>query len=266
MTPELISLKNKFSFRLGCTSYVLPDHILPNVRFLADKVDGVQLLLFEDDKTSNYPSAEEIKELNEIAAENDLIYTVHLPLYQKLGSRDEAERIKGRDALLRAVDATRALNPFAFDLHLEPDQYDKAKPVNDLTAWQDQHRKSLTEMLERGLPREITGIETLEYHYEFVDEIVFELGFNVCLDIGHVWLMDYDYDAYLKKYLPHARNIHMHGVENGKDHRGLHVLPIEQINHFLETVESSAMERFVCVEVFGLKPLQASLKALQTRI
>ncbi|MFC1467497.1 cobamide remodeling phosphodiesterase CbiR [Verrucomicrobiota bacterium] len=265
MNPELISLKNRFPFRLGCTSYVLPDHILPNVGFLADKVDGIELLLFEDDETSNYPTPEEIKRLNEIAAEHNLAYSVHLPLYQKLGSRNEAERTKGRDAILRAVDATRALNPFAFDLHLEPDQYDKAKPVNDLVAWQDQHRKSLTEMIARGLPNKITGVETLEYPFEWVDDIVFDLNFNVCLDIGHVWLMNYDADAYLEKYLPRVRNVHLHGVENGKDHRSLDVLPPEQIARFFNALAAVPRERMVCVEVFGIEKLHPSLQALKKR-
>jgi sugar phosphate isomerase/epimerase len=263
MIPELISLKNRFPFRLGCTSYVLPDHILPNVEFLADKVDGIELLVFEDDQTSNYPTAEEIMRLNELKEQHDLAYSVHLPLYQKLGSRNEAERIKGRDAMLRAVDATRALNPFAFDLHLEPDQADKHNPVSDRSAWQNQHRKSLTEMIARGLPREITGIETLEYPFEWVDPIVFDLGFNVCLDIGHVWLMNYDADAYLEKYLPHVRNVHLHGIQSGKDHRSLDTLPIEQIAGFFDALASVPKERMVCIEVFSLEKLCPSLNLME---
>jgi len=36
-------------FRVGATSYVLPDHILPNVEYLAPMVDDVELVLFETD-------------------------------------------------------------------------------------------------------------------------------------------------------------------------------------------------------------------------
>lgn len=263
MSPELISLKNKFPFQLGCTSYVLPDHILPNVEFLAEKVDGIELLVFEDDETSNYPTRDEIKRLNELKTQHDLTYTVHLPLYQRLGSRNEAERVKARDAIIRAVDATRALNPFAFDLHLEPDEYTGNQPVSDLAAWQDQHRTSLTELIERGLPNEITGIETLQYPYEWVDELVFALDFNICLDIGHVWLMKYDASAYLDKYLPHVRNVHIHGSTDGKDHRGLDVLPIKQITDFFDALAAVPRERMVCVEVFGIEKLQPSLELLK---
>ena len=45
-------------FRIGTTSYVIPDDILPNVEYLASRVDDVQLVLFETDEYgSNLPDA-----------------------------------------------------------------------------------------------------------------------------------------------------------------------------------------------------------------
>ncbi|MDH3981787.1 MAG: sugar phosphate isomerase/epimerase, partial [Kiritimatiellaceae bacterium] len=113
-------MKKQFPFRLGTTSYILRDYILPNVRYLKDKVDMIELLVFETDEQSNYPTKDEVKELLDIASEHDLTYTVHLPIDIHLGIRDEAQRIKNRDAFIRAIDATRALKPHAWDLHLEP--------------------------------------------------------------------------------------------------------------------------------------------------
>ena len=43
----------KPEFRLGTTSYIIPDEILPNVRFLAGKVQDVELVLFEVDDGQN---------------------------------------------------------------------------------------------------------------------------------------------------------------------------------------------------------------------
>ncbi len=267
--PELTVLKRNFPFRLGCTSWVLPDYILPNVEFLAGKIEAIQLLIFEDDSTSNYPTADEVKRLVELAEDNDMVYSVHLPMYQRLGSRDENERIKGRDAILRAIDATIPINPFAFDLHLEPDEYDIKNPVHDLTAWQDQHRKSLTELIERGVPTEKIGIETLEYPFEWVDDIVFDLDFNVCLDIGHVWKMNYDEQKYLQRYLPLVRNVHLHGIraEDNKDHQPLNHLTKTKLLQFFEALEKTPykredVERMVCIEVFGAENLAPSLEFL----
>jgi hypothetical protein len=69
----------------GATSYVLPDHILPNVEYLGPIVDDVELVLFETDEYgSNLPGPAEIARLLELAAEHDLSYTVHLPLDLRL--------------------------------------------------------------------------------------------------------------------------------------------------------------------------------------
>ena len=75
-----------FPFRLGTTSYIVPDDILPNARYLAGKVWDIELILFEvDDGPNNLPSPEVIDELSRIAQQHGLTYTVHLPLDLKLG-------------------------------------------------------------------------------------------------------------------------------------------------------------------------------------
>ena len=53
------------------------------------------------------------KELNALARDNDLTYTVHLPV--DLDWRDA----RTFDKIYRALDATRALDPFAYVLHLD---------------------------------------------------------------------------------------------------------------------------------------------------
>ena len=52
---DRIILKNRLPFRLGTTSYIIPDDILPNVTMLAPSIDDIELILFESDEISNYP-------------------------------------------------------------------------------------------------------------------------------------------------------------------------------------------------------------------
>ena len=60
---------NSLPFRLGTSSYIIPDDILPNVRYLAGKVRDIELVLFEvDDGQNSLPSAEVIDELIKLAA------------------------------------------------------------------------------------------------------------------------------------------------------------------------------------------------------
>ncbi|MGE5799736.1 MAG: hypothetical protein ACM337_05370, partial [Syntrophaceae bacterium] len=87
------SLKNRFPFRLGTTSYIIPADLLTNVRWLASCVDDIELLLFEADDDSNLPDKGTIAELDKIARSNDLSYTVHVPLGLALGAASETERL-----------------------------------------------------------------------------------------------------------------------------------------------------------------------------
>src|SRR5262245_25369283 len=84
---QTLNLEPSTPFRLGTTSYIIPDDILPNVRYLADKVQDVELVLFEvDDGPNNLPSSETVAELAALADAHDLTYTVHLPLDLRLGA------------------------------------------------------------------------------------------------------------------------------------------------------------------------------------
>jgi hypothetical protein len=70
-----------FPFRLGTTSYIIPAGILPNVHYLADRVQDVELILFDlDGGPSNLPTPDQTAELRQVAAHKHLTYTVHLPL------------------------------------------------------------------------------------------------------------------------------------------------------------------------------------------
>jgi hypothetical protein len=48
-------MKGTFPFRLGTSSYIIPDEILPNIQYLKDLVDDVEIVLFESDEYSNIP-------------------------------------------------------------------------------------------------------------------------------------------------------------------------------------------------------------------
>ena len=53
--------------RLGTSSYIIPADIIPNVDYLKDKVDDIELVLFESSDASNIPSSDMIKRLDDYA-------------------------------------------------------------------------------------------------------------------------------------------------------------------------------------------------------
>src|ERR1035437_9990428 len=108
-----------YPFRFGTTSYIIPADILPNIHYLVGKVQDVELVLFEvEDGSSNLPNCEQIAELHNIAADNDLTYTVHLPLDLRLAD-DGSPRHASLEKARRVIDCTRDLDPWAFVLHLD---------------------------------------------------------------------------------------------------------------------------------------------------
>ncbi len=76
-----------------------------------------------------------------------------------------------------------------------------------------------------GIEPNRVSIETLGYPFGWVEDIVKEFGFSICLDIGHILLYGQDLKFYLNKYLPETSIIHLHGFQNGIDHLGIDRLP-----------------------------------------
>jgi hypothetical protein len=101
-----------YPFRLGTTSYILPDEILPNALYLAGQVRDIELVLFEvDDGPNNLPSAEVVAELAALGQAMDLTYTVHLPLDLRLsvtGDTAHPSMIKAQ----KVIACTRGLDPW----------------------------------------------------------------------------------------------------------------------------------------------------------
>ncbi len=104
-------IKGALPFRLGTTSFIYRDDVLPNVRQLAARVDDVEIVIYEYNEQNPLPDGRVLAELQRVAAANDLTYTVHLPLDLALAAPDSARatvggegaRGDGRDSLPAAV-------------------------------------------------------------------------------------------------------------------------------------------------------------------
>ncbi len=93
-----------FPFRFGTTSYIVPDEIIPNVEFLKERVDDIELVLFESDEFSNLPSEDDIRRLANTADEHGLSYSVHLPLDAYLGHSDRSERLRSVEKCRKIIE------------------------------------------------------------------------------------------------------------------------------------------------------------------
>jgi adenosyl cobinamide kinase/adenosyl cobinamide phosphate guanylyltransferase/sugar phosphate isomerase/epimerase len=259
---------NKLPFRLGTSSYIIPDDILPNVRYLAGKVRDVELVLFEVDEednngqaVNNLPSPDVIAELKRLAKLYDLTYTVHLPLDLKLaddGSAQDKSLVKAR----RVIEATRELAPWAYVLHLDGKDVRQATDPDALRRWQDQAVRALEIAAEWAGGFEKLAVENLEgYPPDFNLPVLERVPVSRCVDIGHLWLDGVPVLPYLEKAMPRTRVIHIHGIGE-RDHNSLSLIPAEELDAVLKKL-SKDYHGVVTMEIFSEEDFISSMEAVQ---
>ncbi len=251
-----------YPFRLGTTSYIYPDHILPNVRKLKHRVDDIELVLFEADDASNLPGEMELDELAGIAAECGLTYTVHLPIDAYLGDPDEAQRLRSVENVVRVIRLTTCLNPFSFNLHFEK-RLAGGQDIEDLENWRKQLRKSCDEVLAEVSAPEKLAVEYLNYPLEFIEDILDEYGLSVILDLGHMILDQVDYSDYLDRFLHRTSVIHLHGVADGRDHLSLAKAEPSHLTKICRILQERNYANVLTLEIFNQRDLDESLEILE---
>lgn len=244
----------KPTYRLGTTSYILADDILPNARYLADKVQDIELVLFEvDDGQNNLPNEEDIHALAEIASGSDLTYTVHLPLDLRMGA--EGERLHASlEKAQRVIRRASPLDPYAYVLHLD------GKEVEDYDRWVERAARSLELTASWAADPSLLAVENLEnYPLDFIDPVLERIPASRCLDVGHLWLEGHDPLPFLEQHLDLARVVHLHGI-GSRDHQSLAHMDESQLSDVLAALDGFG--GVLTLEVFNRADLESSLEAL----
>lgn len=254
-------LKGVFPFRLSVPSFIIPADILPNVRFLGPHVDEIELLFFESASAycQSLPGRDTIARLGELADALDVRYNVHLPIDLYPGDCDAEIRRRAGETLLRFYDRISPLHPSCYVLHLERCRPGREAEPEDV--WLKRCRDSLGWMIDRGMDPSRVAVENLNSPPQRMQDMVLELGFKLCLDIGHLLLAGEDLQSMLQTCLPETVMIHLHGVREGRDHRSL-----ENIGSETWTVLSEQLSGYgqgLSVEVFSRDKLQRSLPLME---
>ena len=257
MSGEEDYRKKRYPWRLGATSFVIPADLLANVRLLAGLVDDVQLLFFESQAKAALPHPVDLLALKEIAEENDLTYTAHLPGDVRLGAAAAGERQAGIDEIVRLIDELQPLAVASFDLHL-PLEAELAEE-----EWLGNIDRSLASLAAKvGGEKGRICIENIDYPFARIEALVAEHGFPLCLDLGHLLRFGHDWQAGLARYLPRAHHIHYHGVIAGKDHQAV-VKEQAKVSGVLgDALALSDFAGVVTLEMYELVKLETSLAEL----
>jgi hypothetical protein len=262
MKHKTRSIKGRFPFRIGCTSYVYPDDIIPNVQKMASFVDDIELILFESNDVSNYPDQNAIEELGKIALEHSLTYTVHFPTDKDAGSGNRKERLEFSEQIEKIIEITKKLYPYTYILHLQG--INNNASINDITLW----KKNCYEVCQKivgisDIDPEKISVENLNYPPEWHMDIVNDFGFSLCMDVGHFWYWEYEnWDIYFRDNLEKTRAIHLHGVCDGRDHISLTNSKIEDVVKVFDTIKHG-FKHIVTLEVFNKNDLFESLQLIE---
>lgn len=257
---------HRFPFRLGATSYIVDAGLLENAAFLCDKVQDIQLVLFDlPDGPSNLPDAATVAALAAIAERHSLSYTVHLLDDMQLGEQGHVLHPSlQRGQML--IELTHPLQPWAYVLHLDGRSVRESITTTPaaLQRWQADSVIALDLLSGWTTRRDLLAVENLEsYPPEFVTPVVTKAGVRRCVDVGHLWLDGHDPLPHLTAAFARMRVVHLHGLDNGRDHQSLaHMAPAQ-----LDPVVSFLLQRryagVVTLEVFGEEDFGTSFQAWQ---
>lgn len=253
----MMSVRNRFPWKIGTTSYILPGTIEANVAFLVDLVDDVQLLFFETPSPRIPANDIDVRVLQQIAAQGGVGFTVHLPVDIRPGSSDRRQKEEGVAVIADLLEMLAPLGPRCYDLHL---------PLEDGIAraeWLDNIDAFLHQLVGRiGQQRALVAIENINYPFAWIRSLVSGHGFSLCLDVGHALLFADDPSAMLAD-LSGVRHVHYHGVREGRDHQALH--PGQQaLTELLgQRLLAAGYEGVVTIEVYNQRALADSLLHLE---
>jgi sugar phosphate isomerase/epimerase len=253
------SYKGLYPFKLGTTSFIYPDHYLPNVKLVGPFVDEIELLLFESGPAESLLPKSVIEDLMQLSRDLSLTYNIHLPTDISIGDRSAARQQHTVDTLVRIVEQTMPLSPTAYALHIPFG--DIISDPDAISRRQDIVYRSLEKILAAGIPGELIAVETLDYPLEIIDQILSELDLAVCMDIGHLIIHGIEIQPLFNRYADKIAIIHLHGVEGHQDHLALDRLSEEWMGPVLDILNKFSGS--VSIEVFSFENLSASLNYLE---
>ena len=260
--PQLPALPSDHPWRLGTTSYVYPADVLPNVERLAGHTQDIELILFQSPDAANLPSPEVIGQLDQLRRAHDFTFTIHLPIDRQLGHPDR----RHRDELLTQIDAIAArvqpLDPFAYIIH--PEGITSDATPNAIAAWQRHLADSVARIVDLGIAPERLAMENVAHPFDWCAPVVESAGISVCIDIGHLWQHGVPATAHLRRWLPRARVVHLHGERAGRDHISLAAADRGRLVAVLRELQGPPpFTGVVTLEVFSFADTASSIDTLR---
>lgn len=257
---EITFAKQDMPFKLCTTTFIHPAGWATNARALGRSFDELELLLFESARRDSLPDRKAVAALADLGADLGFTWNVHLPIDVYPGHPDRKVRQQAADAIMRVIELTAPLDPSTRTLHLPGITGEPEEPV--LHNWQERLRETLKIVTDSGIPGRSLSIENItDYPLEKALPLIEEFDMEICLDIGHLTVNGFSIESAFKQFGDRISILHIHGVEDGRDHRSLDRMPPKILASLFGKLRD--FKGIVSLEVFSQKHLLASLECLQ---
>ena len=246
--------------KIGTTSYIYPENIIPNAEKLCGIVEDVQLVLFEGKDYSNLPSANDIQVLSEITKKSGLSYTVHLPIDLDVCSSEDSFRKFSLKRTVEIMDLTAPLDPTGYVIHLP------RKSVNSESEWQKYASESLSVIYDEYTIDSLF-VENLSYPISLLEPVINKFNSKLCLDISHAVRCEDDWENYFELYFDRIGVIHFYGPESDSEgHLGLQKADRTFVNSAVKKLVKAGFKGLLILEVFGKEDFFESMKILKEEL
>lgn len=241
---------------LAAPSWVVPGTVADNVRFLAGRVDGIALCLFELDACLAYGDADLPPDLASVSGRDGspMRWHVHMPAdlpWPGPGDADGCRR--AADAALAVLGKAAFLNPEAAVLHPPAGTPAEARRLLRPFAERWHARSAVPLLLENIGESDVLSLE---------GGFLADAGLGFCLDVGHA--LGYRQDALLESDLPErAAVIHWSAPCGGDRHGELAEWTPEERDRAAGIAARLAPAAAHVLEMFRWKQVEASLPVLE---
>ncbi len=258
------SVKKRFRFDVGTTSYIIhkkENNLIENIKFLKDKFDKIQLLLFGRDYLDDLINNKNIEALKAYKENSGVDYLVHLPIDLDLMNENK-NKIKNSLGIIDYIyDKTYKLDINEFILHIDRSDdflYKKILLDNKSADRFDYILSAIKEKFKENYSKIL--IENTGYDLTYFKDRIVCHNFNICMDIGHLFVNNFDFDFFINAFNDRINEIHLHGFVDKTDHKGLNKIREEILLKIFEYLKS--YKKSIIIEVFNKKDLAESIRIM----
>jgi len=211
--PRILKKRGIASFKIGAPSYVIPAGYIENVTYLLNKVENVELLLYDSMPDDPLFKNDTLSTLAYLQQGAGVGFTAHMQVKPNICDASE-ERLR---LSIETIKKLNQINVSAYVFH-----YDLPGSLNwgellseDKKNIEDNYIRFFKNMKKR-FPNIICALENTSTPLSALDRVVDQSGITYCIDVGHLLAQDWDLSE-IDSRISRTSVLHLHGHKREND-------------------------------------------------